>query len=95
MAARVVGLTLANRRSTVRQVGIQAGISCETARRVRHKQGDHFYMCIPVPRLSEQAKLTRVAFAEGELNSPDNRVIIFTDESMVAQDLNIGGIWRK
>jgi hypothetical protein len=92
--ARVIELTLANRRSTVVQVGAQAGISRETARLIRHRQGYHYYMCIPIPRLTEHAKTTRVAFADFERTNPDNRVIIFTDESMVAQDLNMGGIWR-
>jgi transposase len=90
----VVQLTLANRRSTVIQVGTQAGISRETARLIRHRMGYHYYMCIPVPRLTEHARQTRVAFAEWEANNPDTRLIIFTDESMVAQDLNMGGIWR-
>jgi hypothetical protein len=94
-AARVIELVLANHRSTVIQVGAQACISRETARLIRHRQGYHYDMCIPRLRLTEHAKTTRVAFANREPNNPDNRVIILTDESMAAQDLNIGASGRK
>jgi hypothetical protein len=88
--AAVIDATLADRRSTVVQAGQAASISRETARRIRHREGYHYYLCIPIPRLTDHAKSTRVAFAGWEVRNPDSRVIIFTDESMVAQDLNMG-----
>jgi hypothetical protein len=39
--ARVIELTLATRRSTVIQVAVQAGISRETARLIRYREGYH------------------------------------------------------
>jgi hypothetical protein len=39
--------------------------------------------------------MTRVIFAQDHIANYDGRPIIVTDESMVAQDLDRGGIWRK
>jgi hypothetical protein len=37
----------------------------------------------------------RVQFCQEQLNDVANLPIIFTDESTVTQDLNLGGIWRQ
>jgi hypothetical protein len=84
-----------DRRSTVVEVATAAAISRETARRIRHQHGYHYYECVAVPRLTADAKRTRIAFAEGQLGNDDHLPIIFTDECMVAQDFDKGGLWRK
>jgi hypothetical protein len=61
--AAVINATLADRGSTVVQAGQAAGISRETARRIRHREGYHYYLCIPIPRLTDHAKQTRIQFA--------------------------------
>jgi hypothetical protein len=87
--------TRADRRSPLRVVGPRVGASRETVRLIRHRQGYHYYDCVPVPRLKRESKGRRVAFAERQIKNNDDLPIIFTDESMVAQDLNLGGIWKQ
>jgi hypothetical protein len=87
--------TQADRRSTLVDVASAAGTSRETARGIRHENGYHYYESVAVPRLSAENKRARVAFAEAQIAQHDRLPIIFTDESMVAQNLNKGGIWRK
>jgi hypothetical protein len=91
----VIRTTVENRRSTVIEVAKATQMSSETARQIRHSNGYHYFHCVPVPRLTIEAKMKRVAFSLEQVARGDDIPIIFTDESMVAQDLNVGCIWRK
>jgi hypothetical protein len=91
----VIRATEEDRRSTLIEMATIAETWREMARRIRHQNGDHYYECVPVPRLSPEAQMTRVTFAQNQVANHDGLPIIFTDESMVAQDLDRGGIWRK
>jgi hypothetical protein len=51
---------------------------------------------VAVLRLTDAAKMTQVAFCGQELDRDDGLPIIVSDESMVSQDLNLGGIcWKR
>jgi hypothetical protein len=56
--------------------------------------GYHFYDSVPVPPLGANARQPRVQFCQEQLAREDFdlKPIIFTDESTVHQDLNLGGI---
>jgi hypothetical protein len=91
----VIRSTIENRRSTIVEIGKAVQMSPESVRRIRHSKGYHYYQCIPVPRLTAEAKRKRVDFALAQVENDNDLPIIFTDESMVAQDLNLGCLWRK
>jgi hypothetical protein len=95
VVALIIDATLADRRSSVRGVANQVGFSPETVRRVRHRENYHYYAFVPVPPLDASAKERRIQFFQVELARTDGLPIIFTDESMLRQDLNLGGIWRR
>jgi hypothetical protein len=94
----VIAELIRDRRLSVRSAqrsAPDARISRETIRKIRHQHGYHYYDSVAVPPLSSEAKARRVAFANQRLAEALKRPVIFTDESTVMQDLNIGGIWRK
>jgi transposase len=90
----LVAGTESDRRSSVREMSGNVGMSHESVRKTRHANGLHYYNSTPVPPLSDQAKAQRVKFCQDRLQSNDDLPIIFTDESTVGQDMNKGGIWR-
>jgi transposase len=57
----------------------------------------HFYKTIPVTPISDDARGVRVAFTRARIAYPLHLdpATVFTDESMVGQDMNRGGIWRR
>jgi hypothetical protein len=72
-------------------------ISRETVRHLLHKIGYLFYDSVPVPPLDADARQQRVQFCQEQLarDDFDLKPILFTGESTVHQDLNLGGLWRK
>jgi hypothetical protein len=84
-------------RLSIRADALVRDISRETVRHLRYKMCDHFYDSVPVPPLGADARQQRVQFCQKQLvrDDFDLKSIIFTDESTVHQDLNLGGIWRK
>jgi hypothetical protein len=62
---------------------------------VRYHENYHYHASVPVPPLDAAAKERRIQFCQHELARTDGLPIIFIDESMVRQDLNLGGIWRR
>jgi hypothetical protein len=88
----VIQATEDDRRSTLIAVADQVHLSRESVRRLRNQNGYHYYQCAPMPRLTETAKERRLAFAQAQIANHDALPVIFTDESMVAQDLNLGAI---
>jgi hypothetical protein len=95
VVALIIDATLADRRSSVRGVADQVGFSPETVKRVRHRENYHYYASVAVPPLDVAAKERGIQFCQSELARPDGLPITFTDDSMVRQDLNLGGIWRR
>jgi transposase len=91
----VIEETQADRRSPVRAVALHAHMSREAARQIRHQNGYNYCSCVAVPRLTAEARQKREEFAGQQVANDDGPPIIFSDESMIAQDLNRGGIWRK
>jgi hypothetical protein len=87
--------TEGNHRSLLREVAVTAQMSREWVRSIRHQSHDHAYGSIVVPRLTPEAMQARGAFAQLQVGNDDGLPIIFTDESMMVQDLNLGGIWKK
>jgi hypothetical protein len=87
--------TTADPHLSIRDAARIAQVSPETARKIRHKEKFQYYASCPVPPLKPAAKAKRVAFCEQELKREDGRRIIFTDESMIAQNMNKGGVWRR
>jgi transposase len=70
-------------------------VSPSSVRVQRRKKGYGFYRSIPVPPLTPRRRQTRVQFCKWQDEHWTGCPIIFTDESMVAQDLNQGGLWRR
>jgi hypothetical protein len=62
---------------------------------IRHENKFHYYDSIPVMPLGAAAKANRMAFCRQQLARADELPVIFTDQSMICQDLNKGGIWRR
>jgi hypothetical protein len=91
----VIQATEEDRHSSLLEAAAAGSVSRETARRIRHGHADHDYEYVAVPRLTADAKRTGVMFAEDQLANNDHHPIIFTDESLVAQDLDKGGLWRE
>jgi hypothetical protein len=90
----IISKTQEGRRSTIRGIQEITTLSRELVRQIRHENHYHFYDQIPVPPLDDPAKLKRIAFCKSVLNHNLNIPIVFTDESMIIQDLKQGGIWR-
>jgi hypothetical protein len=91
----VIAETERDRRLGIRDGGAKAGISRESCRLARHDGGVHFYKTIPVPPLDDEHKQARVRFCHERCHCTRGFPTVFTDESMIAQDLNKGGIWRR
>jgi transposase len=70
-------------------------VSRETVRKIRHEQGYHYYDTIPMPGLGPITRANRVEFCRRYLADPNPLPIVFTDESMICQNLKRGGIWRR
>jgi transposase len=93
----IVSATESDRHLSVRKAAVRddVQVSASSVRTQRRKSGFGFYKTIPVPPLTPKRKVTRVAFCKWQDGHWNDPVIIFTDESMVAQNLDLGGIWRK
>jgi hypothetical protein len=88
---------LSDRRLSVQSGASRSGLSRESIRLMRHRIGYHFYDTIPVPPRTREAKLRSVGFCVAQVGRPDFDLcpIVFTDESSRAQDLHLGGFWRR
>jgi hypothetical protein len=107
----VLDVTAANRRSTIRAVATQdipreanddnqnanpvSTIGRETVRLIRHQNHFHFYDSIPVPPMTALHKVNRVNFCKTMLADLHPLPIVFTDESSVCRNMNLGGVWRR
>jgi hypothetical protein len=95
--AAVVAATVRDRRSSLRVVAAmdEVRISPSSVRTQRRKEGFRFYKSIPVPPLTPKRRITRVNFCRYWDEHWRPHANIFTDESMVAQNLDQGGVWRR
>jgi hypothetical protein len=91
----IVRAIILDRRLPVRPLGIAMSISREGVHLLRHKSRFHFYDSIPVPPLIPDAMRARVLFCQAELARDNNLHVVFTDESTVTQNTDLGGIWRR
>jgi hypothetical protein len=93
----IVEKLLRDPRLSIRADARVGEITRETVRHLRHKIGYHFYDSVPVPPLGADARHQRVQFCQEQLarDDFDLKPVIFTDESTVHQDLNLGGLWSK
>jgi transposase len=94
LVASIVNQTREDPRSSIRSLEKQNPLGRETIRKMRHDNGLHYYKCEPITSLTPTHELNRMKFCEEILNFEHQPPIIFTDESTVVVDLNIGGIWR-
>jgi hypothetical protein len=93
----IVSATESDRRLSVRKAAKRddVQVSASSVRTQRRKSGFGFYKTVPVPPLTPKRKATRIAFCKYQDEHWDDPLPIFTDESMVVQDPNLGGIWRR
>jgi hypothetical protein len=65
----------ADRRASVREVAPRMGTPAENVRRMRHRNGYHYYDPIAIPRLTNQGKAKKVTFAQKQIANNDNTPI--------------------
>jgi transposase len=91
---------LANRRESLRTTesffltSSLPNLSHETIRMIRHDLGYHFYQQIVATRLTTTHKEKRILFTQKVLSGVYNGPIVFTDESLIEMNLELGPEWR-
>jgi hypothetical protein len=90
----IISATVSNRRLSLRKAAKRddVQVSASSVRTQRRKSGFGFYKTVPIPPLTKKRKAIRIAFCTYQDEHWNDPVTIFTEESMVVQDLNLGGI---
>lgn len=98
MVDKIIHDVYSNRRLTLRgQSKEYADASKDLLCHLRHEQGYRFCKSVPTCPLNNQHMHVRMRFCNeiAYENKLRDLPVIFTDESMVQQNLNLGGVWRR
>ena len=80
---------------TLRDQANNLNLSHETIRKYRHEQKYHYFKIKDMPPLDDKHKKARIEYCDYILQNQSMIPIIFTDESMIEQNLHKKGIWRR